>query len=140
LEVKVGTEFNPSGRLEPTSAPQGIFYNGRDDDTGSASVTADGGLSASVGAMEIHNGAEVGCGGSEGEWDELYRACFEHHDTCAQITTSLPMTDSDGDEPPTTSASSPLHRAAPVAAAGAVAATGLASIAWWLIRRRLLSL
>jgi hypothetical protein len=53
---------------------------------------------------------------------------------------SLPMTDSDGDEPTTTFASSPLQRAAPVAAAGAVAAAGLASIAWWLIRRRLLSL
>jgi hypothetical protein len=37
-------------------------------------------------------------------------------------------------------APSPVQRAAPVAAAGAAATTGLASIAWWLIRRKLLSL
>jgi len=38
----------------------------------------------------------------------------------------------------TGSAPSPLQRAVPAAAAGAVAVSGLGSIAWWLIRRRLL--
>jgi hypothetical protein len=39
----------------------------------------------------------------------------------------------------TSAAPSPVERAAPVAAAGVAAITSLVSIAWWLIRRRLLS-
>ena len=148
LEIKVGTEFNPSGRLEPTSAPpeDPIFYNGRDDSTGSASVTADGGLSASVGAMAIDHGDEISCEGSDGEWYNLDwqtgGGTIRPHDKCAAVTTSLPimLTDSDGSELTTTSTSSPLQRTAPVAAAGAVATTGLASVAWWLLRRKLLLL
>jgi hypothetical protein len=95
LLVKVGTEFNPSGRLEPTSAPQTIYYNGQDEQTGSASVTVDGGLSASVGAMAISNGPEITCVGSMGEWDQLDAQSGPHihpHDKCAGITTPLPIT------------------------------------------------
>jgi hypothetical protein len=96
LEVKVGTEFNPSGRLEPTSAPQTIFYNGRDDQTGSASATADGDLSASVDAMAISNGEEIGdCEGTVGEWDQLDRQAGPNvfpHEKCAIVTTTLPIT------------------------------------------------
>jgi len=32
LEIKVGTEKNPAGKLEPTSAPQTIYYNGQNND------------------------------------------------------------------------------------------------------------
>jgi hypothetical protein len=104
LRVKVGTEFNSARnpKLEPTSAPQTIFYNGQDDNTGSASVTAEGGLSASVGAMAIRNGSGTSCVGSEGEWDDLWRTCTRHHDRdndCAQITTSLPITLTASDPP-----------------------------------------
>jgi hypothetical protein len=141
LQVKVGTEFNPSGRLEPTSAPQTIFYNGRNNDTGSASVTADGGLSASVGAMAISNGNEISCRNRDGNWyNLLYRSCWHHHDRCTQITTPLPitLTDSDGSELTTSSTTSPLQNAAPVAAAGAATTTALAGAAWVLGRRKLL--
>ncbi|MDY6876102.1 MAG: hypothetical protein SWK90_07885, partial [Chloroflexota bacterium] len=143
LHIKVGTEFNPSGRLEPTSAPQSIFYNGRDDSTGSASVTTNEGLSASVGAMEISNGPEISCVGSAGQWYLLDSQSGPHirpHDRCAEITTSLPIMDSDSDELTTPTSSGPLQRATPVAAAGAAATTGLASVAWWLLRRKLLLL
>lgn len=86
LLIKVGTEFNPSGRLEPTSAPQSIFYNGRNNDTGGASVVTNEGLSAAVGAALLTNGAEISCAGSDGQWDPL------PYDRCTTITTPLPIT------------------------------------------------
>ena len=143
LHIKVGTESNSNRLLEPTSAPQTIFYNGRNDDTGSASVTADGGLGASVGAMAISNGPEINCVASVGEWYNLIFTAGPHvrpHDKCTQVTTSLPimLTDSDGSGLITTSTSSPLQRAAPVAAAAATVTAGLGSVAWWVLRQRLL--
>ncbi len=99
LIVKVGSEFNPSGRLEPTSFGQTIFYNGQDDGTGSAVVTADGGLEASVNAMAISIGADLGtCVGSIGGWDALDAQSgpnIKPHEKCAMVTTSLPITFSD---------------------------------------------
>ena len=139
LHIKVGTESNRHRLLEPTSAPQTIFYNGRNDDTGSASVTADGGLGASVGAMAISNGPEISCAGSVGEWYNLIFTAGPNvrpHDKCAQVTTPLPimLTDSDGPGLTTSSTSSPLQRAAPVAAASA----GLGGLVWLLVRKLLL--
>lgn len=94
LNILVGTEFNSAGLLEPTSFGQSVFYNGQDDGTGSASVTADGGLSTSVDAMEITIGEEVSCVDSEGEWDSLVFVSgpnVGNHDKCAQVVTSLPI-------------------------------------------------
>ncbi|WP_420631981.1 hypothetical protein [Candidatus Leptofilum sp.] len=94
LNVLVGTEFNPAGLLEPTSFGQSVFFNGQDDGTGSASVTADGGLSASVGAMQITFGDEISCVGSEGEWDSLVFTSgpnVSNHDKCAEVVTGLPI-------------------------------------------------
>ncbi len=91
LQVKVGTEANPSGRLEPTSFEQSIYYNGRDNQTGSASVTTNEGPSASVAAMQISIGPQITCEGSDGEWDELNM----QEDKCAAVTTALPITLSD---------------------------------------------
>ena len=122
LKIKVGTEFNPSGRLEPTSAPQTIFYNGQDNNTGSASVTADGGLSASVGAVQISNGAQIRCVGSLGQWDMLKAQSGQNirpHDKCARITTTLPISLEDSDQGTTTLAA----RASTVEAGNATPAT-----------------
>lgn len=94
LNILVGTEFNSAGLLEPTSFGQSVFYNGQDDGTGSASVTADGGLSAEVGAMELAIGNEVSCVGSEGEWDSLVFVSgpnVSNHDKCAEVVTGLPI-------------------------------------------------
>lgn len=94
LNILVGTEFNSAGLLEPTSFGQSVFYNGQDDGTGSASVTADGGLSAEVGAMELAIGNEVTCVGSEGEWDSLIFVSgpnVDNHDKCAEVVTGLPI-------------------------------------------------
>jgi uncharacterized repeat protein (TIGR01451 family) len=93
LQVKVGTESNPNQLLEPTSAPQTIFYNGRDEENG-ATVTADGGLSASVGAIAIEIGEEILCEGSDGEWDDLVRTAGSNtflHDKCGEVVTELPI-------------------------------------------------
>lgn len=93
LQVKVGTESNPNQLLEPTSAPQTIFYNGRDEENG-ATVTADGGLSASVGAIAIEIGEEILCEGSDGEWDDLVRTAGPNtfpHDKCGEVVTELPI-------------------------------------------------
>jgi uncharacterized repeat protein (TIGR01451 family) len=95
LNVKVGTEFNPSGRLEPTSGNQTIFYNGQDSQTGSASVTTLEGLTASVGAMAISIGPEISCVGSQGQWNLLLSQPgpnIRPHDKCAVVTTTLPIT------------------------------------------------
>jgi len=86
LLIKVGTEFNPAGKLEPTSAPQTIFYNGQDTNTGSAKVTTNEGLSAKVEAVRLTNGEEISCAGSVGQWDQL------PWDRCSAITTPLPIT------------------------------------------------
>jgi len=60
LEIKVGTAQNPSGRLEPTSTPQTIYYNGQDNDPGKRpTATANGGLSVSVDAVTLTNGEEI---------------------------------------------------------------------------------
>lgn len=94
LNILVGTEFNPAGLLEPTSFGQSVFFNGQDDGTGSASVSADGGLEASVGAMEISFGDQVSCVGSEGEWDSLVFTSgpnTSNHDKCAEVVTGLPI-------------------------------------------------
>lgn len=94
LNLLVGSEFNPAGLLEPTSGDQTIFFNGQDDGTGSASVTADGGLSASVGAMAITFAGEISCVGSEGEWDSLVFTAGPNtspHDKCAAVDTGLPI-------------------------------------------------
>ena len=98
LWVRVGTEIFLDW-IEPISAPQTIFYNGRDDSPYSATVTADGGLSAAVGPMAIRNGEEMTCAGSVGEWDNLIGRRWwwfgwhtEPHDRCSAITTPLPMT------------------------------------------------
>ncbi|MCB9008586.1 MAG: hypothetical protein H6656_14660 [Ardenticatenaceae bacterium] len=94
LNILVGTEFNSAGLLEPTSFGQSVFYNGQDDGTGSAIVTADGGLTASVDAMEITIGDEVSCVGSEGEWDSLVFVAgpnVSNHDKCAEVVTGLPI-------------------------------------------------
>jgi hypothetical protein len=94
LNILVGTEFNPAGLLEPTSFGQSVFFNGQDDGTGSASATADGGLSASVDAMELTFGSEVSCVGSEGEWDSLVFTAgpnTSNHDKCAEVVTGLPI-------------------------------------------------
>ncbi|TEU22292.1 MAG: hypothetical protein E3J21_00445 [Anaerolineales bacterium] len=113
LQVKVGTEFKPSGQLEPTSTPQTIFYNGWNEYTGSASVTADGGLSASVGAMAISNGSEISCVGSVGQWDQLdwqtEGGDIRPHDKCATVTTSLPITYSASDPPGYTATSAAIE-------------------------------
>ncbi|MCL6582415.1 MAG: hypothetical protein K6U11_02140 [bacterium] len=86
LLIKVGTEFNPAEKLEPTSAPQTIFYNGQDTNTGSAKVTTNEGLSAKVEAVRLTNGEEISCAGSVGQWDQL------PWDRCSAITTPLPIT------------------------------------------------
>ncbi len=94
LNILVGTEFNSSGLLEPTSFGQSIFYNGQDDGTGSAVVTADGGLTAEVDAMELAIGDEISCVGSEGEWDSLIFVSgpnVGNHDKCAEVVTGLPI-------------------------------------------------
>jgi len=98
LWVRVGTEIFLDW-IEPIEAPQTIFYNGRDNSPYSATVTADGGLSAAVGPMAIRNGEEMTCAGSVGEWDNLTGRRWwwfgwhtEPHDRCSAITTPLPMT------------------------------------------------
>ena len=100
LSIKVGTEFNPPGRLEPTSFEQSIFFNGQDDQTGSASVTTNEGLSASVGAMPISIGDDLEtCEDTDGEWDLLDAQSgpnIKPHKKCAAVTTSLPLEYSDG--------------------------------------------
>jgi len=94
LQIKVGTQFNPSGKVEPTSAPQSIFYNGRNFETGSASVTADGGLSASVDAVLITNGNQISCVNTDGCWDKIPEI---QSDKYSQIITPLPITLIDSD-------------------------------------------
>ena len=104
LDIKVGTEFNPSGRLEPTSFGQAIYYNGQSDDTGSASVTTNEGPSASVDAMEISVGSQITCENTDGEWDQLdWQAGrrISPHDKCAAVTTALPIMYSDISNDPT---------------------------------------
>jgi hypothetical protein len=94
LKIKVGTESSSDGLLEPTDAPQSIFFNGQDDDTVSARLTADGGLSASVGAMQISTGGLMGCNPSMGQWHNLVFKAGSNtdpHDECVQITTLLPI-------------------------------------------------
>ncbi len=105
LQIKVGTEFNPSGRLEPTSTggAGSIYYNGRDNQTRSASVTTNEGPSASVDAMFIEVGSdEISCQDTDGEWYQLdfqtgnppnHR--IRQHDKCVAVTTALPITLSD---------------------------------------------
>ncbi len=93
LRVKVGAESNSNQLLEPTSAPQTIFYNGRNAEMG-ATVTADGGLSTSVGAIAIAIGEEILCEGSDGEWDDLVRIAgpsIVAHDKCGEVITELPI-------------------------------------------------
>lgn len=95
LTINVGSEFNPSGRLEPTSANQTIFFNGQDGNTGSASVTTGNGLQASVGAMAVTFGPEISCVGSDGEWELLLTQAGPNvrpHDKCAAMITNLPIT------------------------------------------------
>ena len=129
LYVKVGTEFNNGGNLEPTSAPSAadeVFYNGRNDERG-ATVTADGGLSASVDGMQISHGAEQTCADSEGDWDEIPFSRTAFHDKCAQITTTLPFTFSASD-PAILPASEPVATTAATEVAAAVDRT------WHIIR------
>ena len=88
LNIKVGTEQNPAGKLEPTSTPQTIFYNGRNDDPDKRpTATANGGLSVSVNAVALTNGGQISCTGCVGQW-------YLTHDPekCTKIITTLPIT------------------------------------------------
>jgi hypothetical protein len=153
LVLKVGTEFNNGGNLEPTSAPQRIYYNGRNSERG-ASVTADGGLSAEVDGMRIRNGHLLGSCESEGDWDTIpfswhWRHGISYHENCAAITTALPMTYSndstggnaagsmvEGRQDVDYVAPSLLLRTAPAAPAAAVSvAKNMSGAAWWMTRR-----
>jgi len=88
LEIKIGTAQNPSGRLEPTSTPQTIYYNGQDNDPGKRpTATANGGLSVSVDAVTLTNGEEINCAESDGQWDPA-----PDPDKCTKIITTLPIT------------------------------------------------
>lgn len=92
LEVKVGTEFNSSGNLEPTSAPDTLNYNGDGGD--SAVVTNTQGVGLSVGTFALSNGNQITCVGSQGQWDQLLDQNGPNvvpHDKCTTITTALPL-------------------------------------------------
>lgn len=97
LSIKVGTEFNGNMKLEPAQAGKTLLYNGRDGNgqwLKSASVTTDQGLSASVERMSISFGAQVGCAGTNGQWDQLRMTKNNRvvpHDKCAAVTTTLPI-------------------------------------------------
>jgi Domain of unknown function DUF11 len=103
LTIKVGTEFNNSFRLEPSTFNRTLLYNGimasgkgltPADLLNSAVVTSAEGASAAVGRMSVAFGPKVTCAGSQGAWNKLFvkRLPRVYHDDCTQMTTALPIT------------------------------------------------
>lgn len=92
LTIKVGGEASSAGKIAPTAGDrQDVFFNGQDDNTGSARATALGALgplSVSVGAIAL-DFRRIRCAGSDGEWEHLPG----HDDNrCAEVVTRLPIT------------------------------------------------